>query len=360
MNKVFPWMVIGLVVSSVLPAFGQTLTKTPNHVYIATFNVYVLGALDAKYEDIVDWDPVLDDSIPERISNLANVIAVGGFHLVAIQEVRSGPKGYYAIKDLQRALWTQHQMRYRFFLSEPIGQGLVPESMAFLYRSHKVRYKKIDGSRSINIAIPGRDLVKTQWVAKNFDFTLISAHLAWGNESKRDAGYERIKDIFDNPSTYSDDPDIIVLGDFNRFGKGYDSVKELPYDASKFLAPNVTYFDPEFYEKKNVTKTLITGKGIPNDNPQLLSTTVAKNTKVYDMILFSADVVEEFPPGTNEAEYGKDFGIIHFDENGGFGFQEGADSLEHNDLKEAYSDHRPLWIRFKTNVDHYDGTWDTP
>ena len=80
MKKVFPWMVIGLVVSSVLPAFGQTLTKTPNHVYIATFNVYVLGALDAKYEDIVDWDPVLDDSIPERISNLANVIAVGGYN----------------------------------------------------------------------------------------------------------------------------------------------------------------------------------------------------------------------------------------------------------------------------------------
>ena len=251
-------------------------------------------------------------------------------------------------------------MYYRFFISDYIGQGLVPEAMAFLYRPHKAKYKRINGERSVNIEIPGRDLVKTQWVAKNFDFTLISAHLAWGNESHRDAGYEKIKDIFDNPSDYSSDPDIIVLGDFNRFGEGYESVKKLPYDSSKFLAPNVTFFDPGFTTKKNVTKTSISGKGVPNDNPQLVSTTVAQNKKVYDMIMFSVDAAEEFPPGSNEAEYEEDFGIIHFDETSGFGYQSGAASLDHNSLKKAYSDHRPLWMRFKTDADHYDGTWDTP
>ena len=74
------------------------------------------------------------------------------------------------------------------------------------------------------------------------------------------------------------------------------------------------------------------------------------------MILISADVAEEFPPRTNEAVYGKDFGIIHFDEAEGFGYQAGADDMSHNDLKKAYSDHRPLWIRFKTNTDNYDNT----
>ena len=173
-------------------------------------------------------------------------------------------------------------------------------------------------------------------------------------------GYEKIKDIFDNPSDYSNDLDILVLGDFNRFGKGYESVKKLPYDASKFLAPNITFFDPDFNTKKNVTKASISGKGVPNDNPQLVSTTVSGNKKVYDMILFSVDVAEEFPPGSNEAKYAKDFGIIHFDEADGFGYQAGADSLSHDVLRKAYSDHRPLWMRFKTNGDYYDGTWDTP
>jgi hypothetical protein len=250
-------------------------------------------------------------------------------------------------------------MHYRFFISDFIGNGLVPEAMAFLYRPHKVRYKQIDGARFVNIELPGRDLVKTHWVSGNFDFTLISAHLAWGNESNRDAGYKKIKEIFDDPSDFSDDPDIIILGDFNRFGKNYDSVKKLTYDSSKFLAPNVTFFDPDFNEKKNVTKTSINGKNVPDDNPQLVSTTVAGNKRVYDMILFSADAAEEFPAGSGAAEYAKDFGIIHFDEANGFGYQEGANNLEHNPLKKAYSDHRPLWIRFKTNGENYDNTWNS-
>ncbi len=61
--------------------------------------------------------------------------------------------------------------------------------MAFLYRPHKARYKRIDGARAVNIEIAGRDLIKTQWIAGNFDFTLISAHLPWGNKDDRNAVY---------------------------------------------------------------------------------------------------------------------------------------------------------------------------
>ncbi len=356
MKRLFAFTYILLALITCFSVYGDSLTKTPNHVYIATFNVFKLGAVDDKYKDIEGYDSgAVDNIIPERIENLASVIAVGGFHLVTIQEVRSGAKGYYAVKDLQRALYENHGMKYKFFISDHIGKGLIPEAMAFLYRQHKVRNKRIDGKRSAIIAIPGRDLVKTNWIAGDFDFTLITAHLAWGNKNHRNKGYEKIKDIFDNPSDYSNDPDIIVLGDFNRFGNYYDSVKKLPFDASKFFVPNVTFFDPEFNAKKNVTKASIRGKGVPNDNPQLISTTVAGNKSVYDMIMCSVDVSEEFPSGINEAKYAKDFGVIHFDEANGFGYQLGADSLTHNELKKAYSDHRPLWIRFKTRGGFYDG-----
>lgn len=360
MKRLCSFIVLVWVLLQGLPAYGDALVKSPNHVYLATFNVYKLGAVADKYREIKDWNAEPEAAIPQRISNLASVIAVGGFHIVAIQEVRSGPKGYFAIKDLQRALHEKHGMNYRFFISDYIGMGLIPEAMAFLYRPHKARYKRMDGLRSVRISLPGRDLVKTQWVSGKFDFTLISAHLAWGNETHRDAGYEKIKDIFDNPSSISSDPDIIVLGDFNRFGKGFESVKKLHYDSAKFLAPNITFFDPEFNSRKEVTQASISGKGVPGEDAQLVSTTTAGNKKVYDMILFSADSAEEFPPGSREAEYEKDFGIIHFDESGGFGYQSNADTLSHEALKSAYSDHRPLWIRFKTKGEYYDGTWDDP
>ena len=147
-----------------------------------------------------------------------------------------------------------------------------------------------------------------------------------------------------HPASFSVDPDIIIMGDFNRFGDQQESVKHLEYQD--FVAPNVTIFDPNFNELKKVTRQSIKGKGIPGDNPQLISTTVAKNTNVYDMFLMTEDVKEELPPNP---EYGKDWGIIHFDEKDGVGHQTGADELKHNALKEAYSDHRPLWFRYKIN-----------
>lgn len=337
---------------------ADTLSRSHNHLYVATFNVYILGKVADKYKTIEHWDEPVDDSLPERIVNLAAIIATGGFHLVAIQEVHSGPSGYYAIRDLTRALQEIHGMHYHFFVSENIGLGLVPEAIAFIYRPHAVKYRRIDGKRSVNIEIPGRDLVKTQWIAKKFDFTLISAHLAWTNRTHRDKGYEKIKHIFDNVDSYSDDPDIIILGDFNRFGANYSSVKKLTYDPSKFLAPNVTFFDPEFSEKKSVSRSSIRDKGVPGNNPQWLSTTVAANKNVYDMILVSRDVAEELPSGENQATYGVDFGIIHFDEPGGFGHIDGVEELSHLQTKEAYSDHRPLWMRFKTKAGQYDSSWD--
>ena len=78
-------------------------------------------------------------------------------------------------------------------------------------------------------------------------------------------------------------------------------------------------------------------KGAPDDDPQLLSTTVADNELVYDMIMFSSEAEERFPAEPHEAVYGRDFGIIHFDHPGGVGFQAGADKLDHERLKTMYS-----------------------
>ena len=85
-------------------------------------------------------------------------------------------------------------------------------------------------------------------------------------------------------------------------------------------------------------------KGFPVNDPQLLSTTVSDKRHADDMIMFSSDTNEEFPEPLNRARYGIDFGIIHFDHLNGVGFQPGAD-----EFKTAYSDHRPVWLRFRTD-----------
>ncbi|MCB9848555.1 MAG: hypothetical protein H6814_09090 [Phycisphaeraceae bacterium] len=326
-------------------------------ITICTFNVYKLGAVDPKYEDLEFGD---GEEIPQRILNLADVLTVDRFDLICLQEVYAGARGEAVIDDLVQALDTRHGLRYRSLLSEHIGRGLMPEAIAFLYDPAVVRPLPVGsaGQKTENIPIPGRDLVKTAWVAGDFDFTLVAAHLAWGDEDDRDAGYRQIREILTDPASFSGDPDVLVLGDFNRFGKGFSSVDFLDHHPGEFFVPNIQFFDPAVHERKTVTKSSITGKGVPDDDPQLLSTTVAPNRYVYDMVLFTPDAAEEYTAGSAPGSLGVDFGIVYFDEPGRFGHQPGADSLGHNELKEAYSDHRPLFIRFFTDTGNADG--ETP
>lgn len=359
-------MLIGLIfilMSSQVTADNDRLQKEPDHLYICTFNVYILGNVEAKYTDYESiGDEVIDPNVvPQRIKNLANVLAVGNFDLVCIQEVTAGEKGEWAVGDLVRELEETHNIEYRYFLSDEIGPGYgITEAFAYLYNSDVVNPELPTGKTSyaVNIEVSGRNFVRTQWRSGDFDFTLVSVHLAWGNEADREAGYEMVKSILTTttPSQFSHDPDIIVLGDFNRFGGYMNSVTVMDFQQGDFLAPNITFFDPDFDEIEEVTKTSIQGKGVPGNNPQLLSTTVAQNKFVYDMILLSMDVSEEFPKGSDQAEYNIDFGIIYYDEPNEFGYQNNAETLSHNNLKKAYSDHRPLWMRFRTDTNNEDNT----
>ncbi|MEP0174598.1 MAG: hypothetical protein ABJH28_08440 [Paraglaciecola sp.] len=324
---------------------AEKLNKEEGYLYIATFNVFKLGAVASKYTDSISTE-----QIPERITNLANVLAVGDFDLIALQEVAFGEGGERAVSDLINALKDKHGLEYRVVHSQHIGRGLMPEMISFLFDPNEVSPSQINNdSYTELIKIEGRDLVNSKWKAGHFDFNLISAHLAWGSEEDRIYGFKKIDDILKEPSDFATDPDIIILGDFNRFGDGQESVKFIEYSQDKVLAPNITIFDPAFNEKKSVKKKDIVGKGIPNDNPQLLSTTVAKNTYVYDAFIMTGDVIEEFDGSTTQPIYGVDFGILAFDEVGAFGYQQGAEKLKHNDLKVAFSDHRPLWMRFNVS-----------
>ena len=341
---------------------SDRLAKQPGFLYVASFNVYKLGGVKERYtnlKDVENPELPLGGNIPKRIRNVARVLSFGDFDLVALQEVRAGAPGRAAVSDLVRVLNDDHGLSYRFIMSDGIGQGLIPEAMAFLYNSDRVQPEAVNdrGLASIIIELDGdfsppppRALVQTQWEAGHFDFTLISAHLAWGHHGKREAGYKKIREIFDRPSDWSRDPDVIVLGDFNRLGGTRPTaIEALPYKSERFRVPNIAFFDPTFSTIRQVTEDSISGKDVPDDDPQLLSTTVSDMRHAYDMIMFSSDASEEFPAALHEARYGVDFGIIHFDQPSGVGFQPGADNLEGDCVKLTYSDHRPIWMRFRTD-----------
>lgn len=354
LTRVIWLLAIGLI-AGIAPQAAATnkLAKESGFVYIASFNIYRLGAVEQRYRNLTgDSDlETLDDRIPQRIENLARVLAFGDFDLVAIQEIQDGYAGNAAMLDLVRALEEQHGLIYRYFLSEYIGRGFqLCEAMAFLYKPDVVRPEMVDGADtfSIRVRIPGRDIVRTQWEAGHFDFTMFAVHLAWSNHDDRRAGFAKVRNIFDRPLDWSADPDIIILGDFNRLGGTHPTaIEALPYDSGKFRAPNIHVFDSEFSKLPEVPERL--PEGIPVTDSQLLSTTVSDMRHAYDMIMFSSDANEEFPEPLSQARYGIDFGIIHFDHPDGVGFQSGADKLKHADLKTAYSDHRPVWLRFRTD-----------
>ena len=48
----FALIIAYLVILSVSVALGDQLKKEANHIYIATFNVFKLGAVDSRYKSI--------------------------------------------------------------------------------------------------------------------------------------------------------------------------------------------------------------------------------------------------------------------------------------------------------------------
>lgn len=343
-----------MVIGPCLFAQNLLINKEADAIYIASYNVYKLGDVAKKYKDI---DAGLALGIPDRIKNSAKVLAGGDFDIITLQEVKDGPAGEAAVKDLVQALKDDHGQTFEWFVSEKIGKGLFDESIAFLYRANKVSHLHVNGRNSelIESVNPkNRKFAKTKWKAGDFDFTLISCHFSFiGNDpTRRQADFLKLKDILNNPLSYSDDPDVIVVGDFNRFGTatgGDFGVTKLDYDPTVWRAPNVTLFDPDFNKIREVAKADISALNIKDDNPQFLSTTCGKNSKVYDIFFFSKDVFEEFPTAAGAEVFGVDFGIFHFDEKDGIGHISGVETKSNGWVKNNYSDHRPIWMRFKIN-----------
>ena len=129
-----------LLISSCL-ASADKLSKDEDYLYIATFNVFKLGAVAEKYK-AENISEELKDKIPKRIDNIADVLAVGEFELVALQEVAYGHGGEAAMNDLIISLRERHGLEYEVIHSDHIGKGLMKEMISFLYDPTRVTHTR--------------------------------------------------------------------------------------------------------------------------------------------------------------------------------------------------------------------------
>jgi len=349
-----------------LSSFSQVVKSKKNYLTICSFNVYKFGAIDIKYKEISaklkkpDFvRSATSFTIPGRIKNCAEVLSKGEFDLIVLQEVKSGAVGDSVLKDLTNELNSYYGGKFKWLTSEKIGKGMgMYECMAFLYDSTKVALITQNGQLSSTISCDepkNRKYVKTCWKAGNFDFTLISCHFAWNGKdyTRRLADYRKLNHMLHHPLEYSNDPDLIVVGDFNRFGGPFKKsenqfgIQNISYDSLLFRVPHVAHFDREIIKLKEV------GKKEGDSTIQQYSTTVANgNAYVYDLFWITSDVLEEYKLSGNQIN--QDFGVLVYDETWGNAYVKGTEQLSASDLKKQFSDHRPIWMRFKINTNNED------
>jgi len=323
---------------------SPVMHQDSNHLYIGSYNVYTLGQHQNS----------------DQAYYTAQVLSKGQFDIVAIQEVMN-TSGLEEIKRITTFLKDSFELIYNYIVSEDIGQGKGgQERIGFLYKQ-TLSPKKIGDSYFMTKSIDGyessRKFVFTQWECNgsDFDFVLGSGHLYYGKDDdytlkRRTKELQTVLDQFDNPKKEFGDEDLIFVGDFNRAGL-VNAYQNVNYDFKKYFIPNIQFFDEKANTVAQVNKISIKDKGVRDDDPQLISTTIANgNTYTYDMIICSSSLYDNYEIKPEEAIFNENFGVITYDLENGYGYIEYAKKLkEKNDrylsLKSSFSDHRPAWIQ---------------
>lgn len=255
---------------------------------------------------------------------IAEVLA--WFDLVALQEVK---ENFGPLEDVVHRLGAP----YRYVMSDIAGNR---ERMAFVYDSQKVNVLEKIGEIAPpptdlkNIKLPGvkqkfagfdRTPYLASFQAGTLSFLLANVHLFFGSDAKKADVERRALETFAvarwaaqrEKSPFSFTRDIIALGDFNL--------------------PKVDPTDPIF--------TALASKGLhlPQHTSQIGSTLVSD--KHYDQIAFF--------PGATQADFTGNHGVFDYDavvfpdlwQNRG---KKDFDAY----LRYYLSDHRPMWMEFRT------------
>jgi PKD repeat protein len=168
---------------------------TDGLVRIASWNVLKLGA---------------DTPVADRAAVIAE------YDLVALQEVKS-LDGVQALRD---ELQNQTEVAWQYVASALTGSGNAAEYYVFVYRTDRVQ--EIEGPRGLYPEPDGDDFVHEPFFATfragEFDFTIITVHVVWGDGSAppRVAEVQKLDDVWVYVQSLDpDEDDLLLTGDYN-------------------------------------------------------------------------------------------------------------------------------------------------
>jgi endonuclease/exonuclease/phosphatase family metal-dependent hydrolase len=225
------------------------------------------------------------------------------YDFIAIVELRDE----MVLKRTQKILM-QMGKAYQYQLSPAVGRG-VKERYAFLYKEDLVSV--ISRGELYPDAADGKDDFSRDpyWAtfrAGEFDFSVITVHVIWGDTvGPRKAEVRALADVYRYVQEVNGaEEDVLLVGDFNRNpndAESYSQIMAIPSMIRLF----------EFPQKSHI-----------------------RDSSLYDNIFFQKNHVKEY---LNRS------GIDRFDETD-FGNDDKAANL-------AVSDHRPVWAVFSIDRD---------
>ena len=200
----------------------------------------MLGTWNLREFDSESWGYRL----PEAFAYIAEII--DRFDLVAVQEVRSDLRALERLRDRLGPQWE--------YLVSDVTEGSAGnrERLAFLYDTKKVRFLGIAGELVLppvkqgGVTVPAVQVARTPLMA-TFQvgwtkFVLATVHILYGEDSPQPkARVEEISEVARFLKARTDDTvepirNLILLGDFNIFTAGDDTMKAL-IDDGGFSVP---------------------------------------------------------------------------------------------------------------------------
>jgi endonuclease/exonuclease/phosphatase family metal-dependent hydrolase len=274
-----------------------------------------------------------DNRRTESLHYIAEIIS--RFDLIAVQEVAGNLKGLEKLMSLLDRHWDY------IVTDSTEGTAGGSERTAFLYDKSKVTFKKMAGE----VVLPKTKLINNElqfartpfsvaFQAGWFQFNLTTVHIYYGTATKNDP--IRVKEIetlvtFLSKRAKDEEKTYVLLGDFNIFGCGDDTMKAL--EKNGFTVPDAI--------KKHPTDL--------------------SETKHYDQIAFNVKLDTNMTIFSKEQKAGafnfaqsvyplQDWKIYqqYFDKK----YTEGKTQKEIESYYKSWrtfeiSDHLPLWVELK-------------
>ena len=202
---------------------------------------------------------------------------------------------------------------WAYVVSPEVGLGGAAEYYAFIYKTNTVTL--LTGPTGVYPEASSLDFSREPYFATfksgDFDFTLATVHITWGDSTaERVAEVERLDDVYNYiQGLSSSENDILICGDFNLDGPGHYAFSDLASAGCSWLVDD--------------------GPGVFTTYSTLQDTIGAN---FYDNIWSSSDCLSHF---TGES------GVYYTYQN--FFLTE---PYPHLSVRTQLSDHCPVWARF--------------